>query len=106
MLGNANPQRVVLKETQHLKAKLQECLQLSGTNSNSNVHDGQKTTFIGRNPVCNAQMPYREKESDCQGMDRPNHIPSQRKIPPDGSSHANIGNKENQDAAGKQKTAK
>lgn len=106
MLGNANPQRVVLKETQHLKAKLQECLQLSGTNSNSNVHDGQKTTFIGRNPVCNAQMPYREKESDCQGMDRPNHIPSQRKIPPDGSSHANIGNKENQDAAGKPKTAK
>lgn len=42
-----------------------------------------------------------------KAMERPNHNPAQRKVPPDGSANAVEGNKENEDTgAGKTQTSK
>lgn len=105
-LNNANPQRVALKETQQLKTKFQECLQLTGTNTQCDGQGGQKPSFSNRNLLCNSQVSLpKETEMTSKAMGRPNHNPAQRKVPPDGSAFE--GNKENEDTgAGKPKTSK
>ncbi|KAK2549987.1 Aurora kinase A-A [Acropora cervicornis] len=107
-LNNANPQRVALKETQQLKTKFQECLQLTGTNTQCDGQSGQKPSFSNRNPLCNSQLSHqKDTEMASKAMERPNHNPAQRKVPPDGSANAVEGNKENEDTgAGKPQTSK
>ncbi|XP_029186576.2 aurora kinase C-like isoform X1 [Acropora millepora] len=107
-LNNANPQRVALKETQQLKTKFQECLQLTGTNTQCDGQSGQKPSFSNRNPLCNSQLSHqKDTEMASKAMERPNHNPAQRKVPPDGSANAVEGNKENEDTGtGKPQTSK
>lgn len=107
-LSNANPQRAALKEAQQLKTKFQECLQQTGANSQCDGRNGQKPSFNNRNPLCNSQLTHqKDTEMASKAMERPNHNPAQRKVPPDGSANAFEGNKENEDTgAGKPKTSK
>ena len=48
--SNANPQRVALKETQDLKVRLQECLQLSGNNNHANRQHTQGHNIMANGP--------------------------------------------------------
>ena len=117
-LGNANPQRVALKETQDLKVRLQACLQLSGANNQENRQKGQTNMFNGlQKPILGDLQSGGKKDTDVgskangkqeQLMQRPTQLPAQRTADHQtGSTHGKGGNKENehQDAA-KPKTAK
>jgi len=117
VIGNAYPQRVALKDTQELKVRLQECLQLSGTNSQANRQKGQNPMFNGsQKPVCDVQSGYKketgykangkQEQSSSVQAQRPNHMPAQRTDHPASKHTKDDDNKENEQAARKSTTAK
>ena len=70
--SNANPQRVALKETQALKARLPECTQLSsGTNNFANRQHAQGHNIMTNGPHKSASATQLCVKKDLQGY-KPN----------------------------------
>lgn len=65
--SNANPQRVALKETQDLKVRLQECLQLSGTNNYANRQHTQGHNIMANGPQKPTSATQLYPKKDLQG---------------------------------------
>lgn len=66
--NNANPQRVALKETQDLKVRLQECLQLSsGTSNCANRQHTQGHNLMPNGPQKPTSATHLYPKKDLQG---------------------------------------
>lgn len=81
-----------------MKVRLQECLQLSGTNGQANRQKGQNTIPSGsQKPVCGAQLFYQKETSNkvngkqeqiSSYTQKPNRMPAQRTDQEHPASHA------------------
>lgn len=101
--SNAHPQRVALKETQDLKVKLQECLQLSATNNYANRQHAQGHNIMANGPHKPVSATQSSLITDSalkpKGSTKQEHCSAQRhhftQIDKHSSAHSQDENKEN-----------